>query len=81
VISSKAFLFILDENLNLLAASQTTDHAIRWHDALEFKDNRLVGISGLRESKFRETFSMAAQAQKRFFSAHPIMGTRKVDFS
>ena len=55
VISSSSCIFILDENLNLLAGSQTTNHEIRWHEALLFKDNRLVGINGVRESRFRET--------------------------
>lgn len=55
MISSSSCIFILDENLNLLAGSQTTNNEIRWHEALLFKDNRLVGINGVRESKFRET--------------------------
>lgn len=55
VISSSSCIFILDENLNLLAGSQTKNHEIRWHEALLFKDNRLVGINGVRESRFRET--------------------------
>lgn len=54
--STKASVFILDEDLNLIAGSPAADadHSIRGHDALQLKNNRLVGISGVRESKFRE---------------------------
>jgi DNA-binding CsgD family transcriptional regulator len=45
---------ILDQNLNLIAGSQTPDHAIHRHDAFIFKGNRLVGLSGVPVSKFRK---------------------------
>jgi DNA-binding CsgD family transcriptional regulator len=45
-------VLILDQDLNLVAGSQAADHAISRHDALIFRDNRLVGISGVPESKF-----------------------------
>jgi DNA-binding CsgD family transcriptional regulator len=74
VISSKASIFILDENLNLLAASQTNDHAIRWHDALQFKDNRLVGINGVREPRFRENIFNGSAGAKTILLRAPHDG-------
>lgn len=74
MISSTASIFILDENLNLLAASQTSDHVIRWHDALQFKGNRLVGINGVRESRFRENIFNGSAGAKTILLLAPHDG-------
>ena len=41
-------ILILDENLNLIAGSHTADH----HDALIFRNNRLIGLAGVSEPTF-----------------------------
>lgn len=54
VISSIACIFILDEKLSLIAGSQSANNDIRWHESLLFKNNRLIGIVGIPEFRFRE---------------------------
>jgi DNA-binding CsgD family transcriptional regulator len=51
--NTETCIFILDKDLNLISASRSANTCNCWHDALIFQDNRLTGISGVHQSKFR----------------------------
>lgn len=48
-------IFILGKDLTLLATNAEITQCKCWHDTLTFKDNRLIGIKGVRDGRFRST--------------------------